>query len=293
MNGGEWLFDGCLKSYVLGSACVLIAGSSLPAMIAIEHARGWISMEVDAGERALSVLAEAACLQRLLRSTYASLVLPLLEGGAEANQQSSVLVAGWLDDGGPAIVRIDLDLTTRAVALYRAEAGRPICVATGDDWFSAVFVEAMRSKLPAARSMEGAVHLAASVFRDVIRHQGKPALSIGGGLSLGISLREKGRPWVWPVVEIDGLRYQRGLRVSGHVPEEWRSLTFEIETDDALMARAEQSLAPGAEHALTLTQPVAIIVDCREHGRFARDVHRWLGISEREERALTELFGED
>jgi len=91
--------------------------------------------------------------------------------------------------------------------VFRPRRGGRSHVVVGSDSYAPVLKEAFRrSAPPKGRSF----HEVASVLWDVMKHEGTPTRSIGGGLALGFC-KANDDSFNWPIIEIEDQSFLRGF----------------------------------------------------------------------------------
>jgi hypothetical protein len=234
----------------------LIAGSStLPAITALEGARdhllGSEALSIGYGVPRPSLLEELGEFMRFFALQYGALanVRPV---------ECETILAGYFADESPGLIKVSFAPDRREIAIFRPTRPGFAVVAGGHREFAPLATEAIRRTL----ATEDGTHLinrTASVFWDAIRHEGLPAAGIGGGINIGVSQRIGGQAagiWQWPIVQIEGQKFFRGIPIRDPLAEEDISRVV-VEHDPHLFGMLERM---HSETAFPSTYPDPILV---------------------------------
>lgn len=225
--------DTAIKSLGLGpKSAVLIAGSTLPVVTAVEGSRGLIAnanaVRSEAGEPPLSVLEEAR--------QFATFFGACCQGLSAIDFSTEVLIVGFFGDGEPGLVKFRYARGTFDDEIFRPRKGDFAICSIGDPYFAGIATHAIGSLLAAGTNGQGLLERGGSIFHDVIAHAGAP--TIGGGLALGMC-RPEHSCWQWPMVSIGARTFYRGLPVA-KIPEEWKPATIALGVDSEAFSIAER-----------------------------------------------------
>jgi hypothetical protein len=173
--------DVALKSFNLGpKSAVLIAGSTLPVVTAVEGTRGLIAnanaLRIEAGKPLMSLLEEA----RQFVSFFAACCSAL----TEIAFSTSVIIAGFFGDDEPGLVKLSYVHGTFSADIRRPNKGDFAICSIGDQYFARIATHAIGSLLAVGCTGHALFERAGSIFWDVISHAGAP--TIGGGIALGM-----------------------------------------------------------------------------------------------------------
>jgi len=234
----EWSLDRCFKAVTLGvRSAAVAAGGFVPFVLAVEGARPFIIANAEdrakRGLSPLSVWSEASFVWlhlELIFDQYRQFV---------SSGRSVIIVAGFFSDNTPGLIRLEREGTHRQILVFRPAPGQRAHVVVGTETYAPIVKEAIRRSAPPDGN---GFHDVASVMWDIIKHQGEPARSVGGGLSFGFAKGDSSY-FYWPILELEGQRFIRGLQ---YPPNPRWPNSIPIQYDPALFATLERSHASQA-----------------------------------------------
>jgi hypothetical protein len=257
--------DTAIKSVGLGpKSVVLMAGSTtLPVITAAEAARGLIANANAnrSGKTPMSLLEEAR--QFLMVHQLCFRNVP-----ESSSHRADAIIAGFFADGIPGLVHVANQNGTAQLEVYRPRRGDFSVVTIGDPYYAGIATQGIGEVLLTSPSGGALIQQVASVYWDVIGHEGTPG--IGGGLCLGMC-RHDHSCWQWPMLTIGRANFYRGLPVE-KVPDEWRPATIDIRHDGGTFARLERSCPPDG---FATRYPTGTVTDDQETVRLAFDPSDW------------------
>lgn len=207
--------DNYIKTVTLGPRSAAVgAGTSIPFALAAEATRpilAWNEARYREEKRfPPSLLTEIWYLNSYLGLFFDEYVDVSLETATE----TIIVVAGFFSDNTPGLARIvrrqdrRLDIKSeQEISIWRPRPGGRAYVVIGDASQVPVMAEAVRrSRPPQGRSF----HDFGSVLWDIIKDTSKATSKIGGGLAFGF-VGATDTLFHWPIVDIEGRFYCRGL----------------------------------------------------------------------------------
>jgi len=254
-----------IKSVGLGpKSVVLMAGSTtLPVVTAAEVARGLIANANAnrSGLTPMSLLEEA-------RQFLAVHQLCFRNVPESSSHRADAIVAGFFADGVPGLVHVSNQNDSSQLEVYRPRRGDFSVVTIGDPYYAGIATQGIGETLLTSPTGGALIQQVASVYWDVIGHEGTPG--IGGGLCLGMC-RHDHSCWQWPMVKIGGASFYRGLPVE-KIPDEWLPATVDIRHNGKAFARLERSCPP---QGFATRYPMGAITNNKETVRLAFDPSDW------------------
>jgi hypothetical protein len=235
-NGDPPWTNAVIKSVGLGvRSAVLMAGSTtLPVVTAAEGARGLIAnANVNRAPHTMSLLEEAR--QFLTFHQLAFRSVP-----DSSSHCADAIIAGFFADGVPGLVHVRNANGSAHLDVYRPRKGDFAVVTIGEAYFAGIATQAIGETLSGSTTGGVLINKVASVFWDIISHEGAPG--IGGGLCVGRCCPDNSC-WQWPMVTIDGASFYRGLPIE-KVPDEWLPSTVTVDHDTSLFAQVERRCPP-------------------------------------------------
>jgi len=229
--------DTFLKTYELDRFCVMaMAGHNIAPPAAAEFIRPIVRLtsevNVSRGDKPLSLWDISRFFVHYLRMIFDNLAA-LPERRDITNQ---VLLSGYYEDGVPGIVKIGFGRQVRNVAFFRCDPGQSAVVAIGDSVYTGIVTECAR-RIFATKGNIGALF---SVMWDLSKHEGKPAQTIGGGVSFGFCQNDSAT-YYWPIIEFEGGLYHRGLLIGRSGDKDQPSAKMIYEHDATLLAELERA----------------------------------------------------
>lgn len=227
--------DTVIKAVGLGPrSVVLMAGSTtLPVITAAEGARGLIA---NANVNRLAQLASPMSLLEEARQFLSFHQCCFKSMPHSASHRTQAVMAGFFADGTPGLVKVSNLDDSASFEVFRPTNGGFAVATIGDPYFSGIATQAICEALLRRPSGQALISSVASVFWDVIYHEG--VAGIGGGLCVGMC-SPKHSCWQWPMVTLEGAAFYRGLPIS-EVPAEWMPSAISIRRDQALFAALER-----------------------------------------------------
>jgi hypothetical protein len=207
---GGTLTDTGIKIYDLGGGAAMVAaGYALPAMTAAEIVRSIVENHNRGGEGYLgfydTVRLAAFFLKRFTEQQK-----------EHQRWDSDVVIAGFLQTGKPALASITISMKVNHVRFFSVnEKGTiaiPVGVPDGKQFLLQGLAKAKGDGRPVVVS-------GLSLLWYVIQHPGA-FTSIGGGLSVGTRTFAD-RYFSWPIIEISGQRFLRGVDVTSFYRQGW------------------------------------------------------------------------
>jgi hypothetical protein len=233
--GRDRRMDAGVKTYELGGRAAMVAsGDALPAIMAAEPVRSLVeNHNRRTPERPISFFDTVRLLSFFLKRA--------------ADQQgatSRVAVAGFLEAGAPCLASVVVSPTFNRAAFHKLEAGGRTAMPVGDEAAGRLVIECMAE---AHRQKRPTIATAINVLFYASRHAGAFP-TVGGGISVGTCMSDADH-FSWPVLEIDGLRFLRGMDVtSAHRPG-WPAPEV-VPYDEAWCAEQDRRLASLPEQPL-------------------------------------------
>jgi hypothetical protein len=231
--------DSYIKAVTLGSrSAAVAAGTATPFALAAEATRpilAWQESQAKETGFAPSLLGDASLLELHLDLFFEEFDRAFQEEMTEV----LIIVAGFFSDNSPGLAQIvrrqdrRSGITShREISIWRPAPGGRAYAVVGDSSYVPIMAEAVkRSRPPSGRSF----HDFGSVLWDIIKHEGEPTSSIGGGLAFGF-MGAPDRLFQWPIVVIEGRFYCRALaRPLGIMGK-----PFSLEYDPTLFAALER-----------------------------------------------------
>ncbi|TMQ20498.1 MAG: hypothetical protein E6J90_15995 [Deltaproteobacteria bacterium] len=219
--------DNYLKAVSLGTrSAAVAAGSVTPFVLAIEGARPFIAWNAadraNRGMSPLSLWAEASFVRFHLELMFDEFRTTFAD--ARVNEVT-IICAGVFSDGTPGLVRLDRRESQngnsceshRAIDVWRPRPGQRVYTVAGTPAYVPILEEAIRRSEPPTGN---AFYDVASTLWDIIKHQGDPTRTVGGGLALGYI--NHGQPlFQWPIIEVDGHVFSRALQYPMNLGTGW------------------------------------------------------------------------
>lgn len=225
---GSVLTDVGVKTYELGGACAAVAsGAARPPMMAAEVCRSVVEHHNRSNpKRRVNFVDTVRLFGYFLKRTASAQEPP-----------SQVAVAGYFATGAPCLA-----LVTIAPGFNKAGF---ISFPKGSTW--AVPVGASDGKVLLLRSIEAAkqdrrprLGSPLAMLHYIAKHAGA-FKSVGGGIAVG-HCKGGGESFSWPIIEIDGRRYLRGIDVTESYRPGWPAPEV-VDYDDAWCAALDQRVA--------------------------------------------------
>ena len=224
---GGVLTDVGVKTYELGGACAAVAaGAARPPMMAAEVSRSVIETNNRlTPEKRVNFLDTVRLFGYFLGQT------------ASDSERSEVAVAGFLGDGTPCLALIRMAPGYKKAGFISCPKGATVVVPVG-------VLEGQRLLLRSvdAAKKEGLPRFGrpvATLFY-MAKHEGAFS-SVGGGLALG-HCRGGETNFTWPIIEIAGRRYLRGIDVTDSYRPNWPQPEV-IDYDESWCAKLDQAVA--------------------------------------------------
>jgi hypothetical protein len=255
-------FDYFLKTRPLGPrTTVLAAGPSHPFVVAAELARPFIehtsAERRKKGLRSFTMWQEAGLYLDWAWYSY-------VKFGRSGEQ--GILIAGFFGNDLPGIVQAIFRESEIDIQLFVPTEDQPaIRVLGASPEYHPIITEAIR------RSWQShSVTPALSAFLYLCKHEG--VHQIGGGVTFGVC-RASSEGFAWPIFELDGRRFHRGLEIDETFP--FRNLSVQkVKYDSSLFAELEQ------QHAAT---PFAPLVGFRARALWKPGLHMGVPLFHTEE----------
>jgi hypothetical protein len=132
------------------------------------------------------------------------------------NAYCKVSAVGFLQDGTPCLASIVISPEFNRAAFHPIKKGGCSAMPVGDEAASILLLEAMAQ---AKRENRPTIPAALSILLYTSRHEGAFG-SIGGGISVGTCINNS-EYFSWPIIEIDGQRFLRGMDVTAAFRQGW------------------------------------------------------------------------
>lgn len=203
--GDDVKSDAGLKTYELGGrAAAVAAGSALPAI----HAADIVRTIVENHNRRTPE-------RRLGFYDTTRLFSFFLKRAADAQgAQCEIAIAGFLNSQVPAIALVHVTPARSRVIFQSVEPGEKAAIAVGSSEGGRVLMRGL-----ASLAGKPIIAPALSLLWYIAQHPGAFE-SIGGGLSVGTCTAEADSV-SWPIIEIAGRRFLRGLDVTDSYRPNW------------------------------------------------------------------------
>ena len=161
------------------------------------------------------------------------------ERGGPAVADNEFAIAGFFEDGTPGVATLLMAKSGSAVSFRRPrEDAELACVVIGE---SSVKDLVYFTYLEAAKKNVDFHEPVASAFWYLISAGSESMRGIGGGLAIGICLQDPRFRMTWPLVEVDGVRYYRGVPVAARdVHADGRSAVWRLAIDMNESARLDR-----------------------------------------------------
>ena len=201
------LTDAGIKTYELGGRTVMVAaGHALPVLSAAEIVRAIVE---NHNRREPS--------RRMSFYDTCRLLAFFLKRSAEQpGWACEVIIAGFLSSGTPALARVIVSPDRNRVAFFQPEQEGFIAIPVGDFTGKRLL---LRGLMAAKRENRSLVASGVGLLWYMSRHPGA-FTSIGGGISVGFCSAND-EAFSWPVVEVDGQRFLRGVDVTQYCRPGW------------------------------------------------------------------------
>jgi hypothetical protein len=161
----------------------------------------------------------------------------LKRAAEEQSASSQVAVAGFLAAGAPCVASIVVSPGFNRAAFLKVEPGGTTALPVGDPTAARLLLEAMAE---AKRQKRRTFASALAILRYAARHAGA-FRTIGGGISVG-TCTTPAEYFSWPLIEIDGSRFLRGMDVTAFYRPGWPAPEV-IPYDEAWCAEQDQRVA--------------------------------------------------
>lgn len=230
--GSDAAMDTGIKTYELGgSAALVAAGHALPALMASELTRGLVNgHNRSTPDRRLSFFDTARLCSYFMKQS--------------ANQWGAsvqALATGFTVKGSPIIARIVVSPGLNRANLLEVRPGSKVALAVGVPQGRRLLLDALER---AKRDGRPFVGTALSMLHYMAKNSAPVFRSVGGGISFGCC-REQDEAFSWPIVEVEGQRYLRGMQVTDHFREGWPKPEA-VPYDEDWCAAADQEVASTA-----------------------------------------------
>lgn len=230
-SNGSPLTDAGVKTYELGGRCAMVAsGHALPPMMAAELTRSLVeNHNRKTPERKIGFFDTARLASFFLK-----------RAASEQGAVCKVALAGFLKAGAPCVASVVVSPDFNRVAFRPVARGGTIAIPVGEPSGARLLLEAMAA---AKRQGRLVIPTAIGILLYTSRHEGA-FRSIGGGISVGACMGAE-EHFSWPLVEIDGQRFLRGMNVTEFHRPDWPAPEV-VPYDDDWCAEQDQrtSLAP-------------------------------------------------
>ena len=201
------LTDVGVKTYELGGACAAVAsGAARPPMMAAEVCRSVVeSHNRSTPERRVNFLDTVRLFAYFLKRTASPQEPP-----------SQVATAGFLTDGTPCLALVTIAPGFNKAGFISCPKGSTQALPVGTSEGKALLLRSIE-----AAKREGRPRLGSPVatILYMAKHAGA-FRSVGGGIAVG-ACKGGGGNFSWPIVEIDGRRYLRGIDVTDSYRPNW------------------------------------------------------------------------
>lgn len=222
------LTDVGVKTYELGGACAAVAaGAARPPMMAAEVCRSAVEHHNRCNpERKVNLLDTVRMFAYFLKQT-----------ASRHEPPSQVAVAGFLTDGTPCLALVTIAPGFNKAGFISCPKGSTKAVPVGASDGKTLLLRSIE-----AAKQEGLPRLGCPVaaLLYMAKHEGA-FKTVGGGIAVGMC-KGGGESFLWPIVEIDGRRYMRGIDVTESYRPNWPPPEV-IHYDDSWCAALDQRVA--------------------------------------------------
>lgn len=204
---GAALTDAGMKTYELGGRCAAaVSGHALPPMMAAELTRSFVeNHNRRTPDRPVGFIDTARLFGFFLKRAA-------MEQGASC----FISIAGFLSTNRPCLAVATVSPGFNRVAFKKIEPGETAAIPVGEPRAARLLLEAMAT---ARRNGRPVVGTALAMLFYIAQLDGAFD-SVGGGISVGTCLAS-GSNFSWPIIEIDGRLFLRGMNVTEHHRASW------------------------------------------------------------------------
>ena len=222
------LTDVGIKTYELGGACAAVAaGAARPPMMAAEVCRSIVeNHNRRTPDRRVNLLDTVRLFAYFLKRTASAEEPP-----------NEVAVAGFLGDGTPCLALVRIAPGFNKAGFISCPKGSTIALPVGVLEGKSLLLRSI-----VAAKQEGRPRLGSPVATlfYMAKHSGA-FKTVGGGIALG-NCKGGDSSFSWPIVEIDGRRYLRGIDVTNSYRPSWPAPEV-IDYDECWCAALDQRVA--------------------------------------------------
>lgn len=226
--GNSVASDSGVKTYELGARCAMVAaGSAYPPMMAAELTRSIVeNHNRRTPDRKVNFLDTVRIFSYFLRQV-----------AGERSAPNEVAIAGFLQAGTPCLARVVVSQGFNRAAFLSGPKGAMQLVPVGKDDGKSLLLRSVESAKREGRPRIGS---AVATLLYIAMHDGA-FNTVGGGIAVGTCDRSSDH-FSWPIIEINGKRYLRGIDVSRHYRPTW-PVPEVIEYDENWCARIDHEVA--------------------------------------------------
>jgi hypothetical protein len=211
-RGGAYA-DMAIKTHELDRRTLAIsAGLGIVGITAAELTRSILAQTHDHAGIFPGLWASARVFAHFARMVRRELHCAYRDRGGPEVADNEFAIGGFYEDGTPGIATIIMTTHEDSITFRKPHPGTELaCTAIGD--YSAKDI-VYAAYLAAARRQVDFHEQVASALWYLISSQSEAVRGIGGGLSIGICLQPLHFRVMWPMVEVSGVRYYRGVLTS-------------------------------------------------------------------------------
>ena len=198
--------DWGIKTYELGGACAMVAsGDALPPLIAADLTRSIVENHNRTSDEKLSFFNTVKLFSFFVRR---------VARGQDA--ACRIAAAGFLERGEPCIANIVVSRKVNRTHFKKLGSEQTTAIPVGDPSAYPLLLGAMSR---AKQQNRPAIATAFSMLYYISKNAGV-FKSVGGGLSFG-GCKAPESNMSWPIIEIDGKRFLRGIDVTAAYRKNW------------------------------------------------------------------------